>query len=154
MMMSERSRRWILLTSGALHFYLLGAACLLWAVSYPLLAEVAKGELPAFHAALTGRLPVAFILPEFLSFFSLLPLLWRRPEGTPGWAAWTCVALGVAYFALTFGWHLPAHRLLGAGDNSPEVMRALMGSHAARTATVAIRCGLLGWMLSASLARR
>src|SRR5207248_7800675 len=114
-------------------------------------AEVARSELPAFHAALTRRLAVAFILPELLSFVSLLPLLWRRLEGVPGWAAWTCVGLGVAYFAITFGWHLPAHRLLAGGDGSPEVMRALLGSHAARTVTVAMRCGLLPWRISATI---
>lgn len=146
--------RGFLLSSAAIHFYLLGAACVLWVVQYPQLSEVAKSELPAFHAALTRRLPVAFILPEFLSFFSLLPLLWRRPEGTPGWAAWACVALGVMYFAVTFGWHLPAHQFLASGDNSPEVMGALMGSHAVRTVTVALRCGLLLWMISAAVASR
>jgi hypothetical protein len=146
--------RWFLLGSAAINLYLLGAACLLWAAQYPQLAEVARSELPAFHAALTRRLGVAFILPEFLSFLSLLPLLWRRLEGVPGWAAWTCVALGVAYFAITFGWHLPAHRLLAGGDGSPEVMRALLGSHAVRTVTVALRCGLLLWMISAAMTRR
>jgi hypothetical protein len=153
-MMSDLSRRWLLMTSAALNLYLLGAACVLWAAQYPQLGEVARNELPAFHAALTRRLPVAFILPEFLSFFSLLPMLWRRVEGVPGWAAWACVALGVAYFGITFGWHLPAHRLLGAGDGSPEVMGALMTSHAVRTVTVALRCGVLAWMISAAMARR
>jgi hypothetical protein len=96
--------RWYLLGSAAFHFYLLGAACLLWAVPYPQLGQVARSELPAFHEELTGRLPVAFILPEFLSFFSLLPMLWRRVEGVPGWAVWACVALGVAYFGTTGSW--------------------------------------------------
>jgi hypothetical protein len=147
-MMSELSRRWLLLASAAIHLYLLGAACLLWAVAYPQLAEVARSELPAFHAALSRRLATAFILPEFLSFFSLLPLLWRRPEAVPAWPVWAAVGLGLVYFALTFGWHLPQHRLLAGGDASPGVMGALMASHAVRTVTVALRCGLLLWAVS------
>lgn len=141
-------RQWLLLGSTAINLYLLGAACVLWAVVYPQLADVGRAELPAFHAAVTQRLRVAFILPEFLSFFSLLPLLWRRPEGVPGWPAWAAVGLGLIYFALTFGWHLPAHGHLARGEASAEVMGALMTSHAVRTVTVALRCGALLWMAS------
>lgn len=143
---TEDSRQWLLLGATAINLYLLGAACVLWAVVYPQLGEVGQTELPAFHASLTQHLRVAFILPEFLSFFSLVPLLWRRPEAVPGWAAWVVVGLGLVYFALTFLWHLPQHQLLAGGNASPEVMGALMTSHAVRTVTVALRCGVLLWM--------
>jgi len=142
----EDSRRWLLLGAAAINLYLLGAACVLWAVVYPQLQDVGRAELPAFHASLTQHLRVAFILPEFLSFFSLVPLLWRRPEGVPGWAAWAVVGLGLVYFAITFAWHLPQHQRLAGGEGSAEVMGALMASHAVRTVTVALRCGLLVWM--------
>jgi len=147
---AEAFRRWLLWASAAINLYLLGASCVLLAVSYPQLAEVGREALPAFHASLSRRLAVAFIVPEFVSFLSMLPLLRWRPEGVPAAPAWWCAALGVAYFALTFGWHLPAHRLLAGGDASAEVMGALLASHAVRTATVALRCGVLGWMVAAA----
>ncbi|HYV49661.1 MAG TPA: hypothetical protein VFA20_32610 [Myxococcaceae bacterium] len=131
----------------ALNLYLLGGACLLWAVVYPQFGE-AGPELPALHASVTGHLRLAFIVPELLSFFAMVPLLWRRPEGVPAWPAWVAVGLGLAYFAITFGWHLPAHGRLARGDASAEVMGALMTSHAVRTVTVALRCGALLWMAS------
>lgn len=146
--------RWLLLSGAAINLYLLGAACLLLAAQYPLLAEVAPESLPDFHASLSRRLGVAFILPELLSFFWLLPLLRWRPEGVSAASAWACVALGVAYFAITFGWHLPAHRLLANGDASPAAMGALLVSHAVRTASLALRCGLLSWMVWLALSAR
>jgi len=147
---NEGWRRWLLLGATAINLYLLGGACLLWAVVYPQLGEARPADLPAFHALVTGRLRLAFIVPEFLSFFALIPLLWRRPEGVPGWPAWVAFGLGLAYFGLTFGWHLPAHGHLARGDASAEVMGALMTSHAVRTVTVALRCGVLLWMASAA----
>jgi hypothetical protein len=109
---------------------------------------VGRAELPAFHASVTQHLRVAFILPEFLSFFSLLPLLWRQPEGVPKWGVWVAVALGLVYFAITFRWHLPQHQRLAGGDASPEVMGVLMASHAVRTVTVALRCAVLLWLVA------
>ena len=150
----QTAPRWLLLACVAINLYLLGGACLLLAAQYPLLGEVGAAALPAFHASLSRRLGVAFILPEFLAFFSVLPLLRWRPAGVSQAAVWSCVALGGVYFALTFGWHLPAHRLLAAGDASEPVMRALLTSHAVRTASLAMKGGVLLWMVSAALKRR
>lgn len=102
--------------------------------------------LPAFHASLTRRLGVAFILPEFLSALSPLLLLWSRPEQVPVSAVWLCVGLGAGWMGLTFSWHLPVHRLLAQGDASAQVMRTLLSSHATRTLVQALKCGLLLWM--------
>jgi hypothetical protein len=150
-MANDGWRTWLLLGSTAINVYLLGAACLLWAVVYPGFGDVGRAELPAFHALVTGRLRVAYILPELLSVLVLVPLLWRRPEGVPAWGAWVALGLGLVYLAITFAWHLPVHRALAGGDASAEVMGALMASHAVRTVTVALRCGVLLWMVSASV---
>lgn len=147
------SRLWVLLVCATVNLYLLGAATLLLAVQYPLLGEVGTAALPAFHASLSQRLGVAFILPEFLAFLSVLPLLRFRPEGVSVAAVWVCVALGVVYFAITFGWHLPAHTRLAEGDASPAVMQQLLTSHAIRTGALALKCGLLLWMISTGGAR-
>lgn len=144
-------RLWLLLVCIAVNVYLLGAATLLQAVAYPMLGEVGSAALPALHASLSRRLGLAFILPELLAFLAVLPLLRFRPPRAPAWAVWVCVALGAAYFAVTFGWHLPAHKLLAGGDASPSVMRALLVSHAARATSLALKCGLLVWMASATL---
>ena len=74
--------------------------------------------------------------------------MWPNPEGVPGWPAWAAVGLGLVYFAITFGWHLPAHGHLARGEAPAEVMGTLMTSHAVRTVTVALRCGVLLWMAS------
>jgi len=131
----------------AINLYLLGAACLLLATDYPLLAEV-QSRLPAFHASLSRRLGLAFILPEFLAALAPLLLLWRRPEQVPVSTVWLCVALGAGWMALTFAWHLPVHRLLAQGNVAPEVMRTLLSSHGTRTVLQALKCGLLLWMVA------
>lgn len=145
---------WLLLACTAVNLYLLGAATLLQAVQYPLLGEVGSAALPALHASLSRRLGLPFILPEFLAFLTVLPLLRLRPPRVPAWAVWACVVLGVVYFAVTFGWHLPAHKLLAGGDDSPGTLQLLLTSHAVRTASLALKCGLLGWMTVAGGAGR
>ena len=144
---------WLLLFCAAQNLYLFGAAAILHVVTYPALADVPSTLLPAFHASLSRRLAIVFILPEFLAFLSVLPLFWVRSLRISAWTVWTCVALGVAYFAVTFGWHLPMHKLLAHGDASASTMQLLLGSHAIRTASVALKCGLLVWMLAATLRR-
>jgi len=141
------TRTWILLGVTAINLYLLGAACLLLATDYPLLAEVQQG-LPAFHASLSRRLGMAFILPEFLSALSPFLLLWQRPAQAPLGAVWICVALGLLWMALTFTWHLPVHRLLASGDASPAVMSRLLTSHAVRTVFQVLKCGVLLWLVA------
>jgi hypothetical protein len=138
-----------LLVCTAINLYLLGGACLLLATSYPQLAEVGAG-LPAFHASLSRRLALAFILPEFLAALSPLLLFWRRPANLSQGMVWLCLGLGMAWLVLTFTWHLPVQPLLAKGDASPEVMHTLLTSHAARTVLQAFKCGLLLWLVSRS----
>lgn len=143
---------YMLLACTALNLYLLGAATLLGRVSYPLMAEAGRAALPVLHTALNRRLGLVFIAPEFLAFLAVLPLFWLRPARVAIGSVWLCVALGVAYFVVTFGWHLPAHKLLD-GDTSDQAMRTLLVSHAVRTILVALKCGLLLWMLARALDR-
>jgi len=58
------------------------------------------------------------------------------------------VALGVAYFAITFAWHLPSHRALAAGDNSATALAPLLSSQYARTVVQLVKVGLLSWLLA------
>ena len=105
-MASEPSRgtgTWPLLACMAINLYLLGAACLLGATSYSQLAEVGA-TLSAFHASLSQRLALAFILPEFLSALSPLVLFWRRPASLSSGMVWLCLGLGLAWLVLTFTW--------------------------------------------------
>ncbi len=131
----------LLLVCTAVNLYLLGAACMLQFVGYPLLLESGPGALPVLHAALTRRLGVVFILPEFLALLTLLPLLYWRPVRNQVGRLWVCLGLSIAYFVVTFGWHLPAHKLLALGDVS--AMPTLLGSHAVRTIFTALKCALL-----------
>lgn len=143
-----------LVVCGALNLYLLGAATLLLAVSYPMLGAAGSAALPALYAALNARLGLSFVLPEFLAFLAVLPLLALRPPRIPARAVWVCIALGVVWFVVTFGWHLPAHKVIAMGDASPPVMQWLLVSHATRTASLALKCGILSWMIIALGRRR
>ncbi len=141
----------LLLLCTAVNLYLLGAACLLQFVGYPLLLEAGDGALSVLHTALTRRLGVVFILPEFLALLTLLPLLYWRPVHRGVWRLWVCLGLGIGYFIVTFGWHLPAHKLLAAGDAS--AMPRLLVSHAVRTIMIAVKCALLIGMLGTERVR-
>jgi hypothetical protein len=142
---------WLLLTCAAVNLYLLGAAALLGRVSYPLITEAGDAAQPLLHAALNRKLGVVFIGPEFLAFLVVLPLLWLRPSGVPAWAVWLCLTLGVGYFAVTFGWHLPAHKLLPAGHAA--AMQKLLVSHAVRTMFLLGKSALLLWMIARAFER-
>ena len=132
---------WLFVLALASNLYLLGAACVLLAVAYPLLGDVTLEQLPKIHAAMTGRLGVAFILPEMVAFVSVLPLFRWPLRGLSKTNVALCVFFGVLYFAVTFSSHLPAHKLLSLGDIS--AMPALLSSHALRTVVQLVKCGIL-----------
>ena len=83
---------------------------------------------------------------ELAALLLTFPLYWARPEAAPLAAVHALVALGVAYFAITFAWHLPSHRALAAGDNGPEALAPLLGSQWARTGVQLARAGILVWL--------
>ncbi|MBX7097208.1 MAG: hypothetical protein K1X89_05830 [Myxococcaceae bacterium] len=139
---------WALLAAASLNLYLLGVMVLFAAVVYPQFASVDRAVFPPLYQAFTARIPVPVVLFEFLAFFSTLVLYAARPDAVPAWLVHAVVALGVAYFAITFGWHLKTHAVLGQGDNSAEVLRRLLASQWARTAVHAARVGLLAWALA------
>lgn len=143
---SSKASTWLLLSCAAANLYLLGAACLLQFVAYPLLGTNGNAGLAGLHTALTSRLGGAFILPEFVAFGLVLPLFYWRPQQTRPSTLWICLALGILYFVVTFGWHLLAHKLLASGDAS--AMPALLVSHAIRTTFVALKCGFLLHLVS------
>ncbi len=82
------------------------------AVVYPQFGSVDRAAFPPLYASFNGRIGVPVVMFEFLAFLVPLALYASRPAEVPAWAVHGCVALGVAYFAITFGWHLPAHRAL------------------------------------------
>ena len=127
---------WTVPVCLVLNAYLLGVMVLFATVSYPQLGESLTG-----YSGFTGRIAVPVVTFEFLAFFATLALYAVKPE--PMWAVHAIVALGVGYFVITFGWHLPAHRALAAGDRSPTDMARLLASQWARTALQVIRVGLL-----------
>lgn len=134
----------LLLVCLATHLYLLGAATLLFSVAYPMMDALGASSLVALHDALQKRLGLPFVAAELFSFLSALALLAKRPRAVPAWAAWACVGLGLLYFSITFGVHLPAHGRVSFGNE--DAMHPLLVSHAARTALVALQCGMLLWM--------
>lgn len=124
--------------------YLLAAMIGFAVVSYPQFASVDRSVFPAVYSAFTARIGFAVVPFEFLALILTFPLYAWRPESMTSGSVHVLVALGVAYFAITFGWHLPAHRALAAGDNSD--LSVLLTSQWARTVVQVVRVAVLGWV--------
>jgi hypothetical protein len=111
-------RSWTLVACSGANLYLLGVMVLFAAVLYPQLGAVDRGAFPPLYAAFTGRIGAPVVLFEFAALLLTLPLYASRPEAVPLGAVHALMALGVVYFVITFGWHLPAHGGLGGGGAS------------------------------------
>jgi len=139
-------KAWTLVACSAANVYLLGVMVLFGAVVYPQLGAVERGAFPPLYAAFTARIGVPVVLFEVVALLLTFPLYLARPEAVPLGAVHALVALGVAYFAITFGWHLPAHRALAAGDNGAAALTPLLRSQWARTGVQLGRAGILAWL--------
>lgn len=140
--------RWTLVACAAVNLYLLGVMVLFAAVVYPQFGSVERGAFPPLYASFNGRIGVPVVAFEFLALILTLALYALRPAQVPLWAVHTAVALGVGYFAITFGLHLPSHRVLAAGDNSTPALGPLLSSQWARTGVQLLRAGLFSWALT------
>ena len=134
------------------NIYLLGAMVVFAAVLYPMLGAVDHGGLPALYSAFTARLGAAVVVWEFAALLASASLYWARPASVPSWSVHVAVGLGIAYFVITFLFHLPAHRALAAGDNTSIAMAALLNSQWARTVVQTLRALLLGWLAARAIA--
>ena len=135
--------KWTLAACLAVNVYLLGAMLWFAAIAYPQFGAVDRAAFPPIYAAFTARIAFTVVPWEFVAFLATLPLYFARPVAVPVWCVHALVALGVAYFAITFAWHLPAHRPLAAGDNSG--LAVLLTSQWVRTGVQAVRAGVLIW---------
>lgn len=126
----------LLLGSLALNVYVLGAMLVFALVSYPSFTGEGLAAYPAFNKTIG----VAVVPFELLAF--LVPLGLYAFDRSP--RVHVVTALGVAYFVITFAWHLPAHRPLAAGTGGP--LTALLVSQWARTVVQAVKVAVLGWV--------
>jgi hypothetical protein len=145
---------WTLGICAAANLYLLGVMVLFAAVVYPQFGAVDRAAFPPLYQAFTGRIGLPVVAWEFLALLTTLPLYFARPAAVPIWAVHALVALAVAYFAITFGWHLPSHRPLAAGDNSEAALAPLLLSQWTRTAVQVAKAGLLVWLSALSVDAR
>ena len=145
--------KWTLVACSAVNVYLLGVMMLFAAVVYPQFGSVERGAFPPLYASFNGRIGVPVVAFEFLSLLLTLALYALRPPEVPLWAVHAAVGLGVAYFAITFGFHLPSHRALAAGDNSGQALAPLLSSQWARTVVQVFRAGLLSWLSVLAMTR-
>ena len=141
-------KAWTLPICSAANVYLLAAMVFFAMVSYPQFGAVDAAAFPALYKAFTGRIGLPVVTMEFAALLVTFPLYFARPDATPAWAVHVLVALGVAYFAITFGWHLPAHRALAAGDNSPSALAPLLASQWARPGVQLARAALCVGLLA------
>jgi hypothetical protein len=146
-------KAWSLVICAGVNGYLLGVMVLFAAVVYPGFGAVDRAAFPAAYQVFTSRIPLSVVLWEFIAGLSVLLLYAWRPDGVPLWAVHALVLLTVGYFAITFGWHLPAHRALAGGDNSAEALKPLLSSQWTRTAVQLARAGILLYLSAGALLR-
>ena len=139
-------KAWALIACLCANVYLLGVMVLFATVVYPEFGAVDRKTFPSLYAAFTGRIGLPVVAFEFLALLTTLVLYASRPPLVPLWAVHALVALGVGYFAITFGWHLPSHRALAAGENDPQALLPLLRSQWARTVVQLIRAVMLAWL--------
>jgi hypothetical protein len=145
-------KSWMLVLALAVNLYLCGVMVLFAAVVYPQLGAAERSAFPPLYQAFNARIGAPVVLFEFLALLVTLGLYAARPEGTPLWAVHLAVGLSLAYFAVTFGWHLPAHRLLAAGDNSAAALAPLLRSQWLRTGLQLLKGCLLCALTARSMA--
>jgi hypothetical protein len=141
-----KSRAIALLACSLTNTYLLGVMVLFASVVYPGFSAVDRAAFPPLYASFTARIGGPVVAFEFAALLTTLPLYWLRPASTPLWAVHALVVLGLLYFVITFGWQLPAHRALAAGDNGPSALAPLLMSQWARTFVQVARVALLAWV--------
>ncbi|MFO0557567.1 MAG: hypothetical protein U0269_06075 [Polyangiales bacterium] len=146
------ARVWLLVASAAAQLYLLGAMLLMHRAVYAPFAALSREAFAQAYSGFGARIGAVYVAPEFIAFGLPLALFVWAPPALPRWVAWAAALLGAAYFAITFAWHLPVHRALASGDNSPAVIEALLRSHGARTLVHAARTALLTWAVVAARA--
>ncbi|MFT3709376.1 MAG: hypothetical protein QM817_17190 [Archangium sp.] len=136
--------RWATIIALIINAYLLGAMVMFGAVTYPQFGAVDRSAFGPLYQSFNSRIGLAVVPWEFVAFLATLALYVFRDELQLG-VLHAVVALGVAYFAITFAWHLPAHRSLAAGDNSD--LSSLLTSQWARTVVQLLRVAALAWLL-------
>ena len=140
-----------LVLCSAVNGYLLAVMVLFATVVYPGFAVVDKSAFPAHYTAFNGHIGLPVVAPEFLALVCTLLLYAWRPQSVSLASVHALVVLGVAYFVITFGWHLPAHRALAGGDNSAAAMGPLLSSQWLRTGVQVLRVAVLGWLSTRAL---
>lgn len=130
------------------NFYLLGVMLMFQRIDYPLFVHVPRAEFPSYYAVFTRSIALPVVIPEFLALLSVIPLFFFRPASVPAWSVAAVLGAGVLYMVITFGWHLPVHRMLANGDNSQSVVDALVRTNGMRTLVQAAKCGLVFWMIT------
>jgi hypothetical protein len=137
-------KAWLLVLCTGLNFYLLGVMVLFAAVVYPQFSVGDRAAFTAGYSHFNAHIGLPVVLFEFAAF--LLPLAFYRWGNVPAALVHAVTALGIAYLAITFAWHLPSHRPLAAGDNSAAVMASLLASQWTRTVVQFARAGVLAWL--------
>jgi hypothetical protein len=137
---------WALVACTAVNLYLLGVMVIFATVTYPQFGAVDRSTFPVLYQAFNARIGLPVVTFEFLAALLVLPLYVARSERVPLWSVHLLLALSVAYFAITFAWHLPAHRPLAAGDNSGSAMGPMIASQWARTVVQVGRAVFCAWL--------
>jgi len=137
----------LLAACTVVNVYVFAASVYLALVLYPRFGSVERSAWADAYHAYAQTNGWAFVPWELLAFALTLALYAARPESAPAWGVHVAAACGLAYFVVTFGWHLPAHKVLEAQGNSPELLAPLLSTQWLRTAVQLPRVAVLVWML-------
>ena len=135
----------LLVIHAAATWYMVGLIWKVQVVQYPLFAAVGAERFPAYEAAHQRRTTWVVLPPMSVELASAVAIA----VVTPGWAAWSGLALVAAVWGSTFAVQVPLHGRLARGFDA-VAHRHLVVSNWFRTAAWSARGGLAVWMLLAA----
>jgi hypothetical protein len=137
--------RWLLALNLAAALFLTGLIWTIQVVHYPLFARVGNSQFPAYEAAHTGRITLLAGPAMIIELIAAIGLVASRSPATPGWAAWSALALVALIWASTAFLQVPRHAQLAAGFD-PAALASLVATNWIRTWAWTTRSALLLWL--------
>jgi len=136
----------VLLLHAAATWYMVGLIWFVQVVHYPLFGGVGAEGFSAYSARHQRRTTWVVLPPMVVELVLAAWLVFARPGGVPGWAAWAGLALAVVIWLSTFAVQVPRHRDLSDGYDA-AAHTALVATNWLRTAAWSARGVLAGLML-------
>lgn len=159
------SAKWLPIALMAIGGYNAGTVWLAQVSGYPLAVHVGAPEFRRYYGAWSRGVRAMIFVPLLVALFGAIALLFVRPVGFPGWAAWLAIALSLAMVVLTVVWWSPPMADIVQSDGGLNLTRYTQLTHThwlrvgLATAFEVLACwsvgsgmGSNGWILTATSA--